>query len=748
MSSTKRASAYVGRVGALALALGVGAAVATGGTGMAWADSTDSSTTSSSQDSTTRASSTKATPSGPAKAGSAPKSTSTASTSEPTSSDRTGPTTRERRTPGGAVFGSGRDRTEPRIVPRISDSLKQATAAWRNGGSRTDTAPDVDKPGKVDENATPDPSTEQPVDESAKPPAPSEKNSTNDVSAAAPERTPQPVPERTRASQSRTGERTAVASLPDLATPVRATTIAPTTALIDRLPDRLTERRVTALESLRETVTASVARAATALPTVTVAPTAQLTAASTDASTEQPEQPRAPKLVTGLLAAVGLAPFAANSPLAPAQSTPLLALLGWARRESDRALTQQARTLPTARPAITTAAVVDPLPGDLIDETRDVGWVTGPQSGADGFGIAGTDLGIMWDAGYINGVRAIHVAFGDTFSLPGMAGDWRSNALVYSYDQSLGNGLGLEPTGYVHQFIPGGQGLSWLFPTEVTVIPTAGIHANDTQYVNHMSVRQWGVPGSWTTNFSAISQFVAGPNGGQWVLQQSSIRSSGWFRSSTPYRPGDQNFQQMAYVKAPEAADGEPQYIYAFGTPSGRQGSVHLSRVAEEDITDVSKYEYWDGNAWVSSAAHAAPIIGDSTRSAGLFGFVVDWANDPNVFGGYLGGLFGAKTGGNVSEMSVQYNEYLDKYVILYGDGNNNIQMRIADTPEGEWSAPITLATSQDYPGLYAPMIHPWSGTGELDDDDHFLYWNMSLWGPYNVMLMETDLSPLKVQQV
>jgi hypothetical protein len=271
-----------------------------------------------------------------------------------------------------------------------------------------------------------------------------------------------------------------------------------------------------------------------------------------------------------------------------------------------------------------------------------------------------------------------------------------------------------------------------------------------------MSVRSWDTPGRWTTNYSAISQFYPGPNGGQWRVVDSSIRSAGWFRSSTPYRPGDQNFQQMAYVLQPEdqVAEGDPRYVYAFGTPSGRAGSAYLSRVAEGDITDVSKYEYWDGNKWVAgNAAVAAPIIGDSTRSTGLFGFIVDWANDPNVFGGYLGGLFGAKTGGNVSEMSVQYNEYLGKYVVLYGDGNNNIQMRLADTPEGLWSDPVELASSRDYPGLYAPMIHPWSGTGLLvdgndDPDYNYLYWNMSIWGDYNVVLMQTDLSPLQTVEV
>ena len=50
-------------------------------------------------------------------------------------------------------------------------------------------------------------------------------------------------------------------------------------------------------------------------------------------------------------------------------------------------------------------------------------------------------------------------------------------------------------------------------------------------------------------------------------------------------------------------------------------------------------------------------------------------------------------------------------------------------------------------------MIHPLSGTGRLTDaagqpDTSTLYWNMSLWGNYNVVLMKTDLSALKTTQV
>ena len=44
-------------------------------------------------------------------------------------------------------------------------------------------------------------------------------------------------------------------------------------------------------------------------------------------------------------------------------------------------------------------------------------------------------------------------------------------------------------------------------------------------------------------------------------------------------------------------------------------------------------------------------------------------------------------------------------------------------------------------------------GTGKLTDangdpDVSKLYWDMSLWGNYNVVLMQTDLSPLDTIQV
>jgi len=462
-------------------------------------------------------------------------------------------------------------------------------------------------------------------------------------------------------------------------------------------------------------------------------------------------------VVSRLLAAVGLSPLGAGgAPAVPVQTPALWALLAWTRRESARSM----RVAPAqaVAPSATLAAAVVDQPSTLT--SGPIGWVTGqsnfpppllggwPQTNNTNWAnIYGTDLGIMW----LNGENdKIQLAFGDTFSRPNMTGDWRNNVLLLSDDTQLYDGLTLINTGPAYQFIPAARNAVFFIGSEVTNIPTAAVYANANNYVNYMSVKSWDSPGRWTTNYSAVSQYD--PATDKWVLQRSTIRSAGWFRSSTSYRAGDQNFQQMAYVLQPESkvVDGEPRYVYAFGTPSGRQGSAFLSRVPEGAITDLGQYEYWDGDSWVlDKPAVAAPVIGDSDRSAGLFGFIKDIANNPDFFGGWFAGLTGAKTGGNVSEMSVQYNEYLDKYVALYGNGLNNVILRTADTPEGPWSEPVTIATSFAYPGLYAPFIHPLSGTGELTDangdpDVSTLYWNMSLWGNYNVVLMETDLTPLQ----
>jgi hypothetical protein len=339
-----------------------------------------------------------------------------------------------------------------------------------------------------------------------------------------------------------------------------------------------------------------------------------------------------------------------------------------------------------------------------------VGWVTGPDSPNETpsrFAITGTDLGIMWD----NGDPASHqvlMAFGDTYGYCSVHGQqWRYNTLLRSQDNSLAKTVSV-PNGVVSNKYSGSPllmaGLSkqvvnstkWA-PSETGIIPTSGISVGRTQYLNFMSIRSWDSNGSWTTNYSAIA--VSNDNGDHWGIYPGTVRTRG--SDTIPnvrFFPGNENFQQGAFMKG---GPGDP-YLYSFGTPSGRSGSAYVARVPQNAVPDLTKYEYWNGdsNAWVPTNPAAATAV----------------------------------IPGPVGEMSAQYNTYLKQYLALYCNGMNDVVARTAPTPQGPWSGEQLLVPSMQFPGgIYAPFLHPWSTGKEI-------YFNLSEWSAYNVMLMHTVL--------
>ena len=74
------------------------------------------------------------------------------------------------------------------------------------------------------------------------------------------------------------------------------------------------------------------------------------------------------------------------------------------------------------------------------------------------------------------------------------------------------------------------------------------------------------------------------------------------------------------------------------------------------------------------------------------------------------------------------------QYLTLYTNGANDVVSRTAPAPQGPWSPEQLLVPSMQFPGgIYAPFLHPWSTGREL-------YFNLSEWSAYNVMLMKTVL--------
>ncbi|MGB3483751.1 MAG: DUF4185 domain-containing protein [Mycobacterium sp.] len=335
-----------------------------------------------------------------------------------------------------------------------------------------------------------------------------------------------------------------------------------------------------------------------------------------------------------------------------------------------------------------------------------VQWLAGPESDSyQRFGISGTDLGIVWDNGSSTNPQVL-IAFGDTFGNCSVQDqEWRKNTLFRSSDRNLADGMRIPNPKYgdIYAGSPVTQNRPdfarqviaslGLAATEVTVIPTAGISVGNRQYVNFMSVSQWGNPGQWSTNFSAVA--VSDDNGENWAVPRTGIRPS-WFNTvpGVPFVWGYQNFQMAAYLRS-------GGYVYNYGTGAGRGGMPFLSRVSENSVADLSAYEYYTPFGWIKNTPYLA--------------LQVVWAPG--------------------SEMSVAWNDHLKKFVMLYTNTLNNVVMRTADKPEGPWSQAKTIVNTTEVPGgIYAPFIHPWSTGSDL-------YFTLSLWSTYSVMLMRTSLS-------
>ncbi|NUS44627.1 MAG: DUF4185 domain-containing protein [Mycobacteriaceae bacterium] len=328
---------------------------------------------------------------------------------------------------------------------------------------------------------------------------------------------------------------------------------------------------------------------------------------------------------------------------------------------------------------------INPLPGingtnglpHLPGPTQAVYQVTGMASPnqTQGLNVLGTDLGIMWDSGHGN----LMVAFGDTAGLgvpnllAGSIWAWTSNMLFRSRTVNPAGGLVFDS--YVPSLIPSPK----IPGIEISRIPTAGISVNGVQYLSMMSVRQWKQDGRWSTNFTSLA--VSGDNGQNWVELPATRRTN---------VDGYENFQMSAYVKS----DG---HVYRFGTPPGRDNPGFVSRVPEGAIADYDAYEYWDGKRWTRKATAAAPIVG------------------------------------GVGELSVMWNEYLHRFVMLTTDPWNSVVMRTAPAPQGPWTPPQVLIDTRALPTAYAPMIFPYQTGRDL-------YYLVTVHSQYNVLLMRTPL--------
>jgi D-arabinan endo alpha-(1,5)-arabinofuranosidase len=319
-----------------------------------------------------------------------------------------------------------------------------------------------------------------------------------------------------------------------------------------------------------------------------------------------------------------------------------------------------------------------PEGGPRLGELREVAVLTGPDSINETHTRWGVD---GTDLGHtFEHQGAIYMVFGDTFG-PAKS-DWRSNVAAVITDDDPSDGLTFDR---MIEDLPGhAQALikpSMVEGTEVTIIPTYGVSLGERMVLHYMAVREWGPPGRWDLNSSGLAY---SDDGGQtWIVDPAAT----W--------PGDSNFGQVAMVPL-------DVFVYLFGIPGGRFGGVQLARVDAERMLDMDAYAYWDGAAWVANDREAAQTILPAP----------------------------------VGELSVRWNAHYGKWLMMYlNEDKYAVVLRTADCLTGPWSEELTVATGAEYPQLYAPFMPPkWNDGPEI-------YFTMSLFGPYNVSLMQTSLA-------
>ncbi|MGG4094216.1 DUF4185 domain-containing protein [Paenibacillus lautus] len=330
-----------------------------------------------------------------------------------------------------------------------------------------------------------------------------------------------------------------------------------------------------------------------------------------------------------------------------------------------------------------------------ITGLEQISQLTGERSPnrTDRYAVYGTDLGSMMNDG-----ERTYFVFGDTFGerapdqIGGGGSYWRSNTMAYTTDMEPADGITFENMvtdefGTAKELLPSVK----IDYEEMTKIPTHGIAAGGALYVYYMSVNHWGDPGKWDANYSSVAKSV--DNGETWELQDQ-LR---W--------PGDSNFIQVSPYKVKNEAGGTD--IYFWGIPAGRYGGVQLMKVGEENIENLSEYEYYsglddDGNPrWSTDKKDAQNVVDDT-----------------------------------VGELSVVWNSYLERWLMTYLKEGQGVVIREGMTPWGPWGEPLDLVRAEDYPGLYGPYMND----RYTENDGRTIYFTLSLWDPYNVFWYKASL--------
>ena len=348
--------------------------------------------------------------------------------------------------------------------------------------------------------------------------------------------------------------------------------------------------------------------------------------------------------------------------------------------------------------------------------------------------VGGCDLGFpLYDS--VN--DKLYLLFGDTFQENNFKYDWRSNSmcLVKELDKSgriivdhfLNN---LEQKAYA---LSEGHHID---EYEMTRIPTGAIEVNGVYYFYYFSMCCWKYEKDNMMNMGGLVKSL--DQGKTWIkVNEVSFLNDLNKKSAQELLNEDNNHQPIKEKIDPRKKYNhyftqifpklEGDYIYLFAESNYRSEPLKMGRVKKEHIEDYDEYEY------LINYVDGQPIYQKGEKGRAL----MNEGKTVNACNAAMG------------EMSVIYNDYLNKYCLflathkpdLSKEEDCGLYMFYSDKIDGPYNEYIKICDYSDsrlnIEGMYAPMTHEKLMRNKGKD----IYLLLSQWIPlYNPITVHLSL--------
>ena len=232
-------------------------------------------------------------------------------------------------------------------------------------------------------------------------------------------------------------------------------------------------------------------------------------------------------------------------------------------------------------------------------------------------------------------------------------------------------------------------------------------------YMFFMSVAEWGPPGVWTSNFGGVA---TSRDGGKTFVRTDNLFA------------GDSNFVQIAAAQHP----GDTTWVYLFGVPSGRFGSLRLARAPPAQLAVRSAYQFCSTRTSGSDIPSQSQTLNDGPSNSLSSAPSCTWVAEESAASELLAGPLDVP--------SVTFNPYLNAFMLTYFNTTRYcIEMRTAPDPWGPFS-PASILVNCSSPGM-GGCYGGFTSDLLLINEGKSFFFTLSLWPAYNTFWVRADLA-------